>query len=306
MKLRNRSFASSSITVSMFCVACVAACGSDPPSSSPGGAGSPGASGAGGAAPATGGAGGGSSSGTAGAATAGASTGGASTGGASTGGASTGGASTGGASTGGASTGGAAGAGGGTSKTTFFVTSDTSMTGNLGGLSGADARCQKLAMAAGFGAHTFHAYLSAEKDPADASKAVNARDRIGTGPWYNSKGVLLAQDLATLHALNGNAELFLDEKGMKINGQWVGSPTPNEHDVLTGSDAMGKVLVGKTCADWSSTGTTTAIVGHADGLGPGASSAAPYNSWNSSHENGSCGDTAPKGGAGRLYCFAVN
>jgi hypothetical protein len=295
MKLDLGSFIPGMITV-----LCVAACGSDAPSPGSGGAGGPGSSGAAGALSA-GGAGAGSSGSPAAAGSSAAGADSAGAGGATAG---SGGANVAGGA--GASIGGAAGAAGAPSKTTFFVTSDTSMTANLGGLSGADARCQKLAVAAGFGAHTFHAYLSAEKDPADASKAVNARDRIGTGPWYNSAGTLLAQDLTTLHALSGNADLFLDEKGKKINGQWVGSPTPNEHDVLTGSDAMGKVLVGKTCADWTSTGSTTAQVGHADGLGPGASPTPPYNSWNSSHENGSCADTAPKGGAGRLYCFAIN
>ena len=205
--------------------------------------------------------------------------------------------------------GGSAGAGGAASKTTFFVTSDTSMTANLGGLAGADARCQKLALAAGVGDHTFHAYLSVEHDPANPSKALDARDRIGTGPWYNSLGVLLAKDLTALHALSGNADLFLDEKGHKINGQWVNSPTPNEHDVLTGSTTMGTLLAGQTCVDWTSASTattTTAQVGHCDGLGPNHDPTPPYNSWNSAHANGSCGDTAPKGGAGRLYCFAIN
>ena len=270
----------------------VIACNSDAPSGNPPGAGAGGSSASAGAASGGAGSSAGGASNTAGGTAAGADAGGSA-------GASAG------APSGGAG-GASGGAGGAPPKTTFFVTSDKSMTANLGGLSGADARCQALAMAAGFGAHTFHAYLSAEHDPADTNKVVNARDRIGTGPWYNSAGVLLAQDLTALHALSGNADLFLDEKGKKINGQWVGSPTPNEHDVLTGSDAMGKVLAGKTCIDWTSTGNTTAQVGHADGLGPGASAAPPYNSWNSSHENGSCGDTAPKGGAGHLYCFAIN
>jgi hypothetical protein len=204
--------------------------------------------------------------------------------------------------------GGAAGSGGAPSKTTFFVTSDKSTTANLGGLKGADARCQALAVAAGLGDHTFHAYLSVEHDPPTTGAALNARDRIGTGPWYNSKGVLLAQNVAALHALpGGNPELFLDEKGQKINGQWTGSPTPLEHDILTGSTAMGTVLAGETCADWTSVSTMqTAEVGHADGLGPGMSMAPTYNSWNAAHVNGSCSDTAPKGGAGRLYCFAIN
>jgi hypothetical protein len=199
-----------------------------------------------------------------------------------------------------------AGAGGGASHTTFFVTSDTSATADLGGLTGADARCQTLATSAGLVQHTFHAYLSAEQDPADSSKPVNARERIGTGPWHNAKGVLLAADLTALHALSGDAELFLDEHGEKINGQWADSPTPNEHDILTGSTAEGMLLAGKTCSDWTSAGNDTAQVGHSDGLGPGMNSTPPYNSWNSVHENGSCGDTAPRGGAGRLYCFAID
>jgi hypothetical protein len=201
---------------------------------------------------------------------------------------------------------GQAGAGGGGSKATFFVTSETSPTADLGGLNGADARCQKLAVAAGLGSHTFQAYLSAEQDPADSSKPVNARERIGTGPWHNAKGVLLAEDLALLHALSGDAELFLDEHGEKINGQWQGSPTPNEHDILTGSTAEGMLLAGKTCSDWTSSDSGTAQVGHSDGLGPGMNAAPPYNSWNSVHENAGCGDTAPRGGAGRFYCFAID
>jgi len=191
-------------------------------------------------------------------------------------------------------------------KATFFVTSDTSTTADLGGLIGADARCQGLAVAAGLGSHTFHAYLSAEQAPDDSSMSVNARDRIGSGPWYNAKQILLAQDLSALHALSGDAELFLDENGEKINGQWQGSPTPNEHDVLTGSTAEGMLLAGKTCEDWTSAGIGTAQVGHSDGLGPGMNPDPPYSSWNSAHENGSCGDTAPRGGAGRLYCFAID
>ena len=204
--------------------------------------------------------------------------------------------------------GGGAGTGGAPSKTTFFVTSDKSMTANLGGLKGADARCQALAVAAGLGDHTFHAYLSVEHEPPTTGMALSARDRIGAGPWYNSKGVLLAQNVAALHALpGGNPELFLDEKGQKINGQWTASPTPLEHDILTGSTAMGTVLAGQTCADWTSVSTMqTAQVGHADVLGPGMSMVPPYNSWNSAHTNGSCSDTGPKGGAGRLYCFAIN
>jgi hypothetical protein len=185
----------------------------------------------------------------------------------------------------------------------FFVSSDTSKTGNLGGLSGADARCNKLAKAAG-SKLKFAAYLSADKGDDDA---VDAKDRIGKGPWYNVKGVLLAKDLDALHKLpSGNADLFLTEKGAKINGQWSGSPTPNEHDVLTGSTAEGTLREGFTCKSWTSEAMTDiAQVGHSDGLGPMMSSDPPFNSWNSSHENGGCNDTAPRGGAGHIYCFAV-
>jgi hypothetical protein len=187
----------------------------------------------------------------------------------------------------------------GKSKTTFFVTSDTSMTGNLGGLSGADKRCQDLAAKAGFGDHTFHAYLS--------TSAENAKDRIGKGPWVNAKGITVAPDLATLHsaATKGDAQVFIDEHGMPIHGQWDGGPV--EHDVLTGSMADGSVQAGKTCMDWTSNaGNLTAQVGHSDGTGPNMATSGTYTSWNSSHENGSCADTAPKGGAGRLYCFAID
>jgi hypothetical protein len=186
----------------------------------------------------------------------------------------------------------------------FFVTSDTSKTGNLSGLTGADARCQRLAAAAGQGSKTWQAYLSVEATAGGA--AVNARDRIGAGPYYNSKGAMLAADSTALHARNGDADLFVTEKGLKVNGQWSGSPMPVEHDVLTGSMGDGTVLAGQTCVNWTSEAMTdTAQVGHADGLGPSMSSAPPYNSWNASHVNGGCNDTAPNGGAGRLYCFVA-
>lgn len=188
----------------------------------------------------------------------------------------------------------------------FFVSSDTSKTGNLGGLSGADERCNKLAKAAG-SKLKFAAYLSAEKNQKGEDKAVDAKDRIGKGPWYNAKGLLLAKDVEALHKLpSGNADLFLTEKGTKINGQWSGSPTPNEHDVLTGSTAEGTLREGFTCKSWTSEEMSDiAQVGHSDGLGPMMNPAPPYNSWNSSHENGGCNDTAPRGGAGHIYCFAV-
>src|SRR5262249_18508918 len=147
---------------------------------------------------------------------------------------------------------------------------------------GADERCAKLAAAVGAGSATWHAYLSVEHDAANGDKATNARDRIGKGPWYNSKGALLAKNLDELHARKGDAELFLDEHGMKIPGQWSGSPSPVEHDVLTGSNADGSVLAGQTCKDWTSSSTSdTAQVGHSDGLGPMMNPNPPYDSWNS-------------------------
>jgi hypothetical protein len=189
----------------------------------------------------------------------------------------------------------------------FFVSSDTSVTGDLGGLDGADARCLALAQAVGVGSRNWRAYLSVEQDPNNAGMPTHARSRIGQGPWYNSQGVVLASDLDGLHALDGNADLFLDEHGERIPGQWAGSPTPVEHDILTGSTADGMVLEAMTCADWTSNSSTIAAqVGHSDGLGPGMSSEPPYNSWNSSHANESCADTAPRGGAGRIYCFAAD
>jgi hypothetical protein len=181
-------------------------------------------------------------------------------------------------------------------KMSFFVSSDTSTTGKLGGLDGADARCAKLAKAVGAGDKTWHAYLS--------TKSVNARDRIGKGPWFNSKGVMLAQDLDALHARKGDAEVFIDEHGGKINGQWMGSPSPVQHDIFTGSKADGTLLENMTCDDWTSdSDAISAQVGHSDGLGPGGSTDGTYTSWNSSHANQNCKDTAPRGGAGRIYCF---
>jgi hypothetical protein len=208
-----------------------------------------------------------------------------------------------GASAGSAGASGAAAAG---LKTNFFVTSDKSKTGNLGGLSGADARCSKLAQAAGFPAKTWVAYLSVEHDAAHGNMPVNARDRIGSGPWFNAKGIMLAADLAALHALKGNVDVFLDEKGQKVPGNWSGSPQPIEHDVLTGTSPDGMLLTGQTCADWTSEASgMAAMVGHTDGLGPGGDGTGMYASWNSSHANGGCNDTAPRGGAGRLYCFGL-
>ena len=186
-----------------------------------------------------------------------------------------------------------------------FVTSQTSVTGNLGGLTAADATCQRLATAAGHGNRTWRAYLSVERDAANGNQPTHARDRIGTGPWYNAALVLVANNVAELHARTGDAALFLDERGQRINGQWTGSPTPNQHDILTGSNADGTVASGLTCADWTSgSAAASAQVGHSDGLGPGQSTAGALSSWNSSHTMQNCSDTAPRGGAGRFYCFA--
>ena len=181
----------------------------------------------------------------------------------------------------------------------FFVSSSTSATGNLGGLAGADGRCQGLAAAVGAGSRTWHAYLS--------TASVNARDRIGSGPWRNANGAVVANNLTELHARTGDAALFVDERGTRINGQWSGSPSPVQHDVLTGSTADGRVMAGLTCSDWTSASASEAAqVGHSDGLGPNMSTTGSLPSWNSAHANESCADTAPRGGSGRIYCFAVN
>jgi len=203
----------------------------------------------------------------------------------------------------------------------FFVTSLTSVTGNLGGLAGADQRCQNLAQAAGLPSPLWRAYLSVEHNPVGTGPSVNARDRIGTGPWYNARGALLASDLTSLHARKGDPSVFLDEQGKMINGQWTGSPSPVEHDILTGSNPDGTVAFGKTCEDWTSAtgpsdggildggGGLVARVGHSDGFGPQCSvstSPVDYTSWNSAHDNAGCDNTEPLGGAGRIYCFKAN
>lgn len=188
----------------------------------------------------------------------------------------------------------------------FFVTSATSVTGNLGGLAGADNRCQSLAAGVGLGGKAWRAYLSAERDPV-SGQPVNARDRIGQGPWTNVNGVIVAETLADLHTRRGDAAVFIDEHGNRIAGQWPGSPAPVQHDILTGSNADGTLLRGFTCADWTSgSAALQAQVGHSDGLGPGGDASGALSSWNSAHVNQNCANTAPRGGAGRLYCFAIN
>lgn len=188
---------------------------------------------------------------------------------------------------------------------TFFVTSTTSATGNLGGLRGADATCQRLATAAGAGGKTWRAYLSVERDPDNGNRQTDARNRIGSGPWVNANGVVVATSVGELHGRNGHVDVFVDERGRRINGQWSGSPGPNEHDILTGSTQEGLLARGLTCDDWTSDrADLVAQVGHSDGFGGGGSTVGTVVSWVAAHTNGSCQNTVPRGGAGRFYCFA--
>ena len=187
----------------------------------------------------------------------------------------------------------------------FFVTSQTSVTGNIGGLEGADATCQRLATAVGAGNRFWRAYLSVAADASNNNQPTNARDRIGIGPWHNAAGMLVANNVAELHARTGDASLFVDERGQRVNGQWTGSPTPVQHDIMTGSNADGTLMRGFTCADWtSSSSAEVGQVGHSDGMGPQQSTVPPLSSWNSAHANQNCADTAPRGGGGKFYCFA--
>src|SRR6267143_3313338 len=164
---------------------------------------------------------------------------------------------------------------------TFFVTSAGPGKGaDLGGLAGADRLCQQLAQAVGAGSHTWHAYLSTQA--ADGQAAVNARDRIGRGPWQNSKGVTIAKDLDELHGANNlTKHTALPEKGDIVNGR---GDTPNKHDALTGTQPDGRAFPpgdDKTCKNWTSSTQGTAIVGHIDRQGIGDDEAA--RSWNASH-----------------------
>ena len=191
------------------------------------------------------------------------------------------------------------------SSLSFFVTSAKSTTGNIGGLRGADALCQNLAQAAGAGGKTWRAYLSVERDADNGNRPTDARSRIGNGPWVNAKGVTVAANVTELHSRRGDATVFVDEKGQQINGQWPGSPSPVEHDIMTGSAADGTLLAGLTCGDWTSDSTAAfGQVGHSDGLGPGGDTSGALSSWNAAHTNQNCANTAPRGGAGRIYCFA--
>jgi hypothetical protein len=180
----------------------------------------------------------------------------------------------------------------------FFVTSAGPGDGaNLGGLAGADAQCQKLAEAAGAGAKTWRAYLS--------TSTVNARDRIGSGPWHNAKGELIANNLEELH---GEANKISKQTGLTETGGTVSGrgDTPNTHDILTGSNADGTVAAGMTCKDWTNNGAGQAFVGHHDRIG--LRDDAPSKSWNASHPSRGCGkeDLPKSGGNGLFYCFAAD
>src|SRR5262245_36498078 len=183
----------------------------------------------------------------------------------------------------------------------FFITSAGSGNGaNLGGLAGADAICQRLATAAGAGAKTWRAYLSASA--AANQPAVNARDRIGRGPWQNAKGVVVAQNVDDLHSDKNKLgkENSLTEKGAAVNGR---GDSPNTHDMLTGSGLDGKALPGNlTCNNWTSSGAGSAQLGHHDKQGGGDNP----NSWNSAHASSGCSQAnlVSTGGAGLFYCFA--
>ncbi|WP_262028518.1 hypothetical protein [Microvirga sp. Mcv34] len=193
--------------------------------------------------------------------------------------------------------------------TTFFVTSVGSGKGaDLGGLEGADRHCQSLAEAAGIRGKIWRAYLSTQS--AGGGTAVNAKDRIGRGPWQNAKGVVIAKDVANLHGPGNNLtkQTALTEKGEPVKGR---GDQPNEHDMLTGTQPDGTAFAGNqdmTCGNWTKSGADgAAMLGHHDRAGLDESP--PAKSWNSSHASpGGCSQDALKstGGAGLFYCFAAN
>ncbi|HXG87998.1 MAG TPA: hypothetical protein VNJ02_06650 [Vicinamibacterales bacterium] len=184
----------------------------------------------------------------------------------------------------------------------FFITSVGSGDGaNLGGLSGADAHCQNLAKAVGAGTRTWRAYLSGVEN----AKPVNAKDRIGSGPWSNAKGVLVAQNVADLHGDPNKLtkDTQLTEKGAVVNGR---GDTPNTHDILTGSNLDGTAFTDgadHTCNNWMSNSTGSAQVGHHDRQGGGANPT----SWNNAHASKGCSQAnlVATGGNGLFYCFAA-
>lgn len=189
--------------------------------------------------------------------------------------------------------------------TKFFVTSlGVGKGGDLGGLAGADAHCQALATAEESGDHTWRAYLSTTATK--AAPAVHARDRIGTGPWYNAEGLLVAANVAELHGPQSkiSKETAVTERLDTVNG--VGDE-PNTHDILTGSRPDGTAFDGGddlTCGNWTSNGAGRVQVGHHDRMGQGAGAG----SWNSAHASRGCSqqDLQGTGGAGLFYCFAID
>lgn len=191
------------------------------------------------------------------------------------------------------------------SKMTFFITSVGEGHGaDLGGLAGADRHCQDLAKAVGAGNRTWRAYLSA--GASDGKPAVNARDRIGKGPWYNAKGVEVAKSVDDLHSDRNllTKQNSISEKGEVLNGR---GDNPNQHDMLTGSQPDGTAFPGdadKTCKNWTGSGEGSAQLGHHDRQGGGDIPT----SWNSAHPSKGCSQAnlVSTGGAGRFYCFAVN
>jgi len=199
----------------------------------------------------------------------------------------------------------------GPKEMTFFVTSaNPGKGGDLGGLEGADKHCQSLAQAAGAGHRTWRAYLSTQASALAGTDYVNARDRIGTGPWQNVKGEVIARSVDDLHSPNSrlNKQTALDEKGQMVNGR---TEKPNKHDILTGSRPDGTAFPGKpfpdmTCGNWTKGGDDgAAMTGHHDRVGPLDASWAV--SWNSAHPTLGCSmeKIRPTGGDGLLYCFAA-
>ena len=192
------------------------------------------------------------------------------------------------------------------SAMTFFLTSTGSGKGaDYGGIEGADKHCQALAAAAGAGGRTWHAYLSTQGE-----NAVNARDRIGKGPWQNAKGVVIARTVEELHmGGNINRETALTEKGERVPARLDSPASPNKHDVLTGTQHNGTAYPAgedRTCGTWTKSGDGSAMLGHFDRMGLSDDEAA--RSWNAAHPSAGCSDPArvKTGGAGLLYCFAVN